>query len=56
MPDLKLLEDCGVIDKQTAVVGDVEVYPGDERLPKVIEEEISSFFSDRAFGLATMAA
>ena len=60
--------------RDTAVVGDVEVYPGDVRLtvaivewrsldlepvsrpPKVIEEEISRFFSDRAFGLATMVA
>eukprot|EP00913_Durusdinium_trenchii_P020793 g19533.t1 len=54
VPDLKLLEECGIVSKETAVVGDVEVYPGDERPPKVIEEEISRFFSDRAFGLATM--
>lgn len=54
VPDLKLLEECGVVTKDTAVVGDVEVYPGDERPPKVIEEEIGRFFADRAFGLATM--
>ncbi|CAJ1442703.1 unnamed protein product [Effrenium voratum] len=54
VPDLKLLEDCGVITQDSAVVGDVEVYPGDERPPRVIEEEISRYFSDRAFGLATM--
>ncbi|CAE7882639.1 ilvE [Symbiodinium microadriaticum] len=55
VPDLKLLEDCGVIDKSTTVVGDVEVYPGDERLPKAIQQEISEYFSDREFALASMA-
>jgi len=54
VPDLKLLEECGVVTKDTAVVGDVEVYPGDVRPPKVIEEEISRFFSDREFAMATM--
>jgi len=54
VPDLKLLEDCGVIDKSTTVVGDVEVYPGDERLPKAIQQEISEYFSDREFALASM--
>lgn len=54
VPDLKLLEECGAVDRKTAVVGDVEVYAGDERLPKVIEKEISDYFSDREFALATM--
>jgi len=54
VPDLKLLEECGIVDRNTAVVGDVEVYPGDEKLPKVIEKEISAFFSDRDFKFATM--
>jgi len=54
VPDLKLLEECGVVDKNTAVVGDVEIYPGDDRLPKVIQKEISDYFQDREFALATM--
>ena len=68
--------------RSTTVVGDVEVYPGDERpqilptpacsvlrllglaawrelvvdgrLPKAIQQEISEYFSDREFALATM--
>jgi len=54
VPDLKLLEECGAVNKETVVIGDVEVYAGDERLPKVIQKEISDYFSDRAFALATM--
>lgn len=54
VPDLKLLEECGAVNKETVVIGDVEVYAGDERLPKVIQKEISEYFSDRAFALATM--
>lgn len=54
VPDLKLLEECGVVDKNTAVVGDIEIYPGEDRLPKVIQKEISDYFQDRAFALATM--
>jgi len=54
IPDLKLLKDCGILGNETIVVGDVEVYPGDEKLPRVIEKEISDYFSDRDFVLATM--
>merc|ERR1719428_294276 len=29
VPDLKLLEESGVVNSETTVIGDVEVYPGD---------------------------
>jgi branched-chain amino acid aminotransferase len=53
VPDLKLLEECGVVDKATAVVGDVEVYPGDETLPRESLKDIVRWFDDREFMLAT---
>jgi len=53
VPDLQLLEECGIVDKNTAVVGDLEVYPGDETLPTKEKERIRDFFSDHAFMLAT---
>jgi predicted O-methyltransferase YrrM len=54
VPDMKLMEECGIVDTNTVVVGDIEVYPGDVKLPKIIEEEIHLYFTDRAFALASM--
>lgn len=54
IPDLKLMKDCGILGEETIVVGDLEVYPGEVQLPRVIEKEISEYFSDRDFVLATM--
>lgn len=54
VPDLKLLEECGVVDRKTLVIGDVEVYPGDDTLPHVVRDDIKEYFQDRAFMLATM--
>eukprot|EP00746_Dinoflagellata_sp_MGD_P072582 gnl/MRDRNA2_/MRDRNA2_29445_c0_seq1.p1 gnl/MRDRNA2_/MRDRNA2_29445_c0~~gnl/MRDRNA2_/MRDRNA2_29445_c0_seq1.p1 ORF type:complete len:654 (-),score=142.59 gnl/MRDRNA2_/MRDRNA2_29445_c0_seq1:311-2008(-) len=52
--DMKLMEECGIVDRNTVVIGDVEVYPGDAKLPKAVEEEIHLYFTDRAFALASM--
>lgn len=52
--DMKLMEECGIVDRNTVVIGDVEVYPGDVKLPKAVEEEIHLYFTDRAFALASM--
>jgi catechol O-methyltransferase len=49
IPDLRLLEECGVVSKGTTVVGDLDVYPGDERLPREVQQEITAFFEDRDF-------
>jgi branched-chain amino acid aminotransferase len=54
VPDLRLLERYGVVTKETTVVGDVEVYPGDAALPDVIEEDIKEYFAGREFQLASM--
>jgi branched-chain amino acid aminotransferase len=54
VPDLRLLERYGVVTKETTVVGDVEVYPGDATLPDIIEEDIKEYFAGREFQLATM--
>jgi branched-chain amino acid aminotransferase len=54
VPDLKLLEDCGIVHDTTTVLGDLEVYPGDDGLPPVVEETIKDYFTDRAFALATL--
>jgi branched-chain amino acid aminotransferase len=54
IPDLKLLEECGVVNSATTVIGDVEVYPGDASLPSVIQEDIKEYFTDKDFVLATM--
>jgi catechol O-methyltransferase len=54
VPDLKLLEECGVVDSKTTVVGDMEVYPGDDSLPKPLQEDIKQHFVDRDFVLATL--
>eukprot|EP00928_Gymnodinium_smaydae_P042753 TRINITY_DN28755_c0_g1_i2.p1 TRINITY_DN28755_c0_g1~~TRINITY_DN28755_c0_g1_i2.p1 ORF type:complete len:663 (+),score=106.88 TRINITY_DN28755_c0_g1_i2:33-1991(+) len=52
--DMRLLEESGVVNKDTAVVGDLEIYPGDEVLPRFMQEDISRYFLDREFALATM--
>lgn len=44
VPDIRLLQECGAVDKNTRVVGDVEVYPGDAAMPRELKEEISAFF------------
>jgi branched-chain amino acid aminotransferase len=54
VPDLKLLEDCGIVRDSTTVMGDLEVYPGDDVLPPVVEESIKEFFTDRAFNFANL--
>jgi len=54
VPDLKLLEECGVVGKKTTVIGDTEVYPGDEHLPRPLQQEIQEYFADRAFVMASM--
>jgi len=54
VPDLKLLEDCGIVDTSSRVLGDLEVYPGDDNLPPVVEEGIKDYFTDREFALATL--
>jgi catechol O-methyltransferase len=54
VPDLKLLEDCGIVSGKTTVLGDLEVYPGDDVLPPVVEETIKDYFTDRAFTFATL--
>jgi branched-chain amino acid aminotransferase len=54
IPDVKLLEACGVINPSTVVVGDVTEYPGDGKLSDVVHEDIREHFSDRGFVLATM--
>eukprot|EP00933_Yihiella_yeosuensis_P035288 TRINITY_DN28810_c0_g1_i1.p1 TRINITY_DN28810_c0_g1~~TRINITY_DN28810_c0_g1_i1.p1 ORF type:complete len:644 (+),score=142.22 TRINITY_DN28810_c0_g1_i1:67-1998(+) len=54
VPDLKLLEECGVVGTDTLVVGDVEVYPGDETVPLAVQREMKEYFEDRAFLFATM--
>jgi len=54
VPDLKLLEDCGIVCDKTTVLGDLEVYPGDDGLPPVVEETIKDYFTDRAFTFATL--
>jgi branched-chain amino acid aminotransferase len=42
--DLKLLQDQGVITNNTSVLGDTDVYPGDEPLDPNVQEEISVYF------------
>jgi len=55
VPDLKLLEDCGVVNKDSAVVGDLEVYPGDEKMPEAVIDDIKKMFADRPdFLIASM--
>merc|ERR1712048_135470 len=54
VPDLKLMEECGIVSKSTEVVGDVAIYPGDVTLPKEIQKEISDYFQDQGFKFATM--
>jgi len=54
VPDMKLMEECGIVDRNTVVLGDVEVYPGDATLPKEVEEEITLYFTDREFALASL--
>lgn len=54
VPDLKLLEEYGVVGQKTAVIGDTEVYPGDEMLPRPLQQEIQDYFSNREFVIATM--
>jgi len=54
VPDLKLLTECGVVSARTRVVGDLEVYPGDEILPSVVQDDIREYFQDHEFALATM--
>jgi branched-chain amino acid aminotransferase len=54
VPDLKLLQEYGLVQDSTTVLGDLEVYPGDEFLPPVVEESIKEFFTDRAFKFATL--
>jgi len=52
--DMKLMEECGIVDNKTVVIGDTEVYPGDAKLPKAVQEEIHLYFTDREFVLASM--
>lgn len=52
VPDLKLLEECGVVDANTTVVGDVEVYPGDSKLPGAVISNIQHYFDLNEFQLA----
>jgi len=52
--DLKLLQECGAVDSNTRVLGDVEVYPGDESLPRELQKEISGFFAEAEFQIAHM--
>lgn len=54
VPDLKLLKDAGTLGDSTVVVGDVEVYPGDQQMPRVIQQEISEFFENNEFIMAAM--
>lgn len=53
VPDLKLLEECGVVGTrhQTTVVGDAEVYPGDDALPIEVQREITQYFGAHEHGL-----
>ncbi|KAJ1454883.1 aminotransferase [Pelagophyceae sp. CCMP2097] len=50
LPDLRLLESLNVIDASTAVVGDVEVYPGDKveasRAQRRLDEQIEKYFDE----------
>lgn len=54
VPDLKLLTECGVVGNNTTVIGDMEVYPGDERPAEEIQEHIKEYFDDKQFVLASM--
>lgn len=54
VPDLKLLNECGIVNSDTTVVGDVEIYPGDEKLSTDMKADIQSYFEDQKFVLATI--
>lgn len=47
VPDLRLLEECGVVNHKTTVFGDLEIYPGDDKLPTVVQEDIQHYFQER---------
>jgi catechol O-methyltransferase len=49
VPDMKMMQDCGVVSETTAVIGGVEVYPGDEQLPTEVQKEIDQFFDNSSF-------
>jgi predicted O-methyltransferase YrrM len=54
VPDLRLLKKSGVVNDSTLVIGDVEVYPGDDTPHEVIQEDIKEYFGDQKFVLANM--
>lgn len=54
VPDLQLLTKSGVVVDETLVIGDVEVYPGDEKPHEIIQEDIREYFDKRNFELANV--
>jgi len=56
VPDLKILEECGAVTSATHIVGDVDVYPGDQPLSEDLKEEIAAYFhKTSAFAIAHIA-
>jgi hypothetical protein len=54
VPDLRLLEECGIVTASTTVIGDVEIYPGDDDLPVDVQADIEEYFGNNKFVLASM--
>lgn len=54
VPDLKLLEECGIVNSNSTVVGDLEIYPGDDTVGTVDAADIKEYFVDHKFVLTSM--
>merc|ERR1719181_1786931 len=54
VPDLRLLRKSGVVVDETLVIGDTEVYPGDESTHEIIQEDIKEYFDNQNFVLANV--
>jgi branched-chain amino acid aminotransferase len=54
VPDLKLLNECGIVTGETTVIGDVEIYPGDDSVSKNMKSDIQQYFEDQHFVLTSL--